>query len=273
MKRAVVIACLFACGSGDKATVEPKPATEPTPVGAGGAVAPGAADPTLEADQNEYVEDIMAFTKTTKEQVRERMKKGSEPLKEEWNAWEKQGPMTPERITNFYKQTSNYIYELGEWHLFVPNKRESDMALVEAMRQKKPKNILDFGGGVGLMAMPLARAGFDVTLADLGGTSLDFAAFRAKRHNVKLKLWKSDLEPAPPDAKYDVIMCLDVLEHLPKDILHDVVDKLVKLKHRGTQVIMSAPFGRTSVHPMHMDNSEDTQQQVHRLQTELPPGA
>src|SRR5215207_11226609 len=105
----------------------------------------------LERDQNEYVEDVMAFTKTTREQVRERMKQGSEPLKQEWLEWEKQGAMTEDRIAKFYKQTANYIYELGEWHLFVPNKRESDMALVVEMQQKKPKNILDFGGGVGLM--------------------------------------------------------------------------------------------------------------------------
>jgi 2-polyprenyl-3-methyl-5-hydroxy-6-metoxy-1,4-benzoquinol methylase len=282
MKHAFVIACLVACGSGDKPSspAEPKlPA--PAVVGTGAAAQPATPatppaapkDPSLAADQEEYVADILEFTKTTHEQVRERMKKGSEPLKEEWNTWEKEGKMTPDRITKFYKQTTNYIYELGEWHLFVPNKRESDLALVELMRTTKPKNILDFGGGVGLMAVPLAKAGFDVTLADVAGTSLEFAQFRAKRHGLPMKFWKADLDAAPPDAKYDVILCLDVLEHLPKEILHDVVDKLVKLKHKGTQVIMSAPFGRTSVHPMHMDNSEDTQQQVHRLQTELPPGA
>ncbi len=224
----------------------------------------------LERDQNEYVEDIMAFTKTTREEVRARMKQGSEPLKQEWLEWENKGPMTEERITQFYKQTANYIYELGEWHLFVPDKRESDMALVVEMKQKAPKNILDFGGGVGLMAFPLARAGFDVTLADLDGTSLDFARFRAERHGDKMKFWKSDVEPMPPDKKYDVILALDVLEHLPKDTLHQIVDKLVKLKHAKTEIIISAPFGRTAVHPMHIDLTDDTKAQVERLKTEVP---
>jgi 2-polyprenyl-3-methyl-5-hydroxy-6-metoxy-1,4-benzoquinol methylase len=231
---------------------------------------PAAGDPDLHRDQEEYVEDVMAFTHTTHDQVRERMKKGSVPLKDEWTAWEKQGPMTDERITAFYKQTTNYIYELAEWHLFVPDKRESDLALIAGMRTTRPKNILDFGGGTGLLAIPLARAGFDVTLADLDSTTLEFALFRAQRHGVKLKVWKSDVEPAPPDKKYDVIMCMDVLEHLPKDILHDVVDKLVKLKHAKTEIIISAPFGRTAVHPMHMDLSDDTKQQIDRLRTALP---
>src|ERR1044071_8153702 len=109
--------------------------------------------------------------------------------------------MTPDRIKAFYKQTTNDIYELAEWHLFVPSKRESDVALFESMRAKQPKNILDFGGGVGLLALPLARAGLDVTLADLDSTTLNFALFRAEKRHIPLKLWKSDVEPAPPDKK------------------------------------------------------------------------
>jgi 2-polyprenyl-3-methyl-5-hydroxy-6-metoxy-1,4-benzoquinol methylase len=267
-----LLACALGCSRGrtTSAAEGGSQRPEPAPAAGSGSAAAPAGDPDLARDQEEYVQDVMAFTKTTHDQVRERMKKGSEPLKDEWNAWEKQGPMTNERIAAFYKQTANYIYELGEWHLFVPNKRESDLALVEDMRKKRPKNILDFGGGVGLMALPLARSGQDVTLADLDGTSLQFAAFRAKRRDIPLKLWRSDVEPAPPDAKYDVILALDVLEHLPKGVLQDVVDKLIKLKHARTEIIMSAPFGRTSVHPMHMDADEETRRQVERLKTELP---
>ena len=250
------------------AATAPTPSASSAPQASSAPPRPG--DPDLQRDQEQYVEDVMAFTHTTHDQVRERMKLGSAPLKDEWNAWEKQGPMTPERMAAFYKQTKNYIYELGEWHLFVPGKRESDVALVEDMRRKRPKNILDFGGGAGLMAMPLARAGFDVTLADLDGTSLEFAVFAAKRRGVKLKIWKSDVEPAPPDAKYDVILALDVLEHLPKDVLRSVVDKLIALKHAKTEIVISAPFGRTAVHPMHLDADEETRRQVQRLQTALP---
>jgi len=227
-------------------------------------------DPTLAAEQGEYVADVMAFTNQTFEQVRARMKLGSTPLKEEWESWEARGEMTDERIKEFYKQTTNYIYELAEWHLFVDDKRQSDLALVQYMREHAPKNILDFGGGAGLTAIPLARAGFDVTLADLEGTSLDFAAFRAKRHAIPLKIWKSDVEPMPPDTTYDVILALDVLEHLPAAELEAVVTKLVSLKTEKTTVIMSAPFGRTSVHPMHLDSDEHTERQVERLRTELP---
>jgi 2-polyprenyl-3-methyl-5-hydroxy-6-metoxy-1,4-benzoquinol methylase len=231
---------------------------------------PAAVDPDLKRDQDEYVGDIMAFTKTTKEQVRERMQKGSVPLKDEWNAWEKEGPMTPERISEFYKQTTNYIYELGEWHLFVPDKRASDLALVEELRKKAPKNVLDFGGGVGLLAVLLARAGIDTTLADLDSTSLTFAAFRKKRHSIPLKIWKSDVEPMPPDKKYDVIVALDVFEHIPKEELKKIIDKLIRLKHDKTEILLNAPFGKTAVHPMHLDADAEVLAEIKRLQTELP---
>jgi 2-polyprenyl-3-methyl-5-hydroxy-6-metoxy-1,4-benzoquinol methylase len=279
----LVLVCIVGCRS-DKVSGPAEPTSAPR---AGGAAAEKSAepaakpahpseapaarpDPDLARDQEDYVADVMAFAHLTHDQVRERMKLGSAPLRDEWNAWEKAGAMTSERTKEFYKQTTNYIYELAEWHLFVPEKRASDLALFDSMRAKQPKNILDFGGGAGLLAVPLARAGLDVTLADLDSTTLNFALFHAERRGAHLKVWKSDVAPAPPDAKYDVIMCMDVLEHLPKDILHDVVDKLVKLKHARTEIIISAPFGRTAVHPMHLDLSDDTKQQIERLRTALP---
>jgi 2-polyprenyl-3-methyl-5-hydroxy-6-metoxy-1,4-benzoquinol methylase len=221
--------------------------------------------------QEEYVADVMAFTHETHDAVRARMHRGSVPLKEEWESWEKQGPMTDERAKEFYKQTHCYMYELGEWHLFVPEKRASDVELVKQVLAMHPKNVLDFGGGVGLNSLMLARAGLDVTLADLDGTSLQFAQTRAQRHGVKLKIWKTDVEPMPPDKKYDVILAMDVLEHLPSKVLEDTVTKLVSLKTPATQIVIEAPFGRNSVFPMHIDADEHTHQQVARLQQELPP--
>jgi 2-polyprenyl-3-methyl-5-hydroxy-6-metoxy-1,4-benzoquinol methylase len=255
MQARILAALLLVGCSRDPAPVAQNttPAEAPKQAAATHAAPANPDDPNLERDQEEYVQDIMAFTKTTHEQVRERMKQGSEPLKKEWLKWEKEGPMTEDRINAFYKQTTNYIYELGEWHLFVPSKRESDLALIANLKAKGAKNVLDFGGGVAMVAIPLARAGIDVTLADLDGTSLDFAKFRADRHGDKIKIWRSDVEPMPPDKKYDAILALDVLEHLTKDTLHAIVDKLVKLKHARTEVVISAPFGRTSVHPMHRD--------------------
>ena len=224
-----------------------------------------------ERDQDDYVDDVVAFTHKSEAQVRGKLAVGMTLMKAEWDHWAQRAPMTPERGKAFYKETWNYIYELGAWHLWSADKRRSDLALVDEIATYKPHNILDFGGGVALNAIPLARAGFDVTLADLDSTTLRFGVFHATRRGVSLKIWKSDVEPAPPDKTYDVILVMDVLEHLPADELTAVVDKLVKLKTPSTKIILHAPFGKTDDHPMHIDENEHTKHQVHRLETELPP--
>jgi len=227
-------------------------------------------DAKLAPDQEAYVADAMAFTGAAREKVLEGLMHGRERIAAEWLSWEKNGRMTDDRVKAFYKQTTNYIYDLGQWHLWDHDKRASDARLVEDLKTLGAKSILDFGGGVGFNALMLAGAGFDVTLADLDSASLEFAQFRAKRRALKMRIWKTDLEPMPPLAKYDVILALDVLEHLPKEVLEDSVTKLVRLKHAHTRVILSAPFGRTSTHPMHLDATEHTKQQVQRLLNALP---
>ena len=222
-------------------------------------------------ERDEFIADVAAFTGDTREAILERMGQGAAPLAAEWTAWEAAGPMTDDRIRAFYKETRSYIYELGAWHLDDPLKRQSDEWLVADLVKRQPKNVLDFGGGTGHLALPLARAGLDVTLADLDSTSLAFAVSRAKRHDIRLKVWKTDVEENAPDAKYDIILALDVLEHLPADELTRAVDRLVKLKHARTLVVLSAPFGRTATHPMHLDADAHTKQQVTRLQGEYAP--
>ena len=229
----------------------------------------GPPSPALEKARTEYIEDAVAFTKLSTDVVVANIH--GTPMKDEWNAWEKAAPMTDARIKEFYKQTKSYIYDLAGWHLYDTKKFDSDMELVNTIKKAGTiKNVLDFGGGVGFNAFPIAAAGFDVTLADLKSVTLDFAKFRAKKRGIKVKYWETDVEPMPPDKKYDLILCLDVLEHLPQKDLVETVDKLVKLKHAGTQVMIHAPFGKTATHPMHLDSSAETERQLKRLHEELP---
>jgi 2-polyprenyl-3-methyl-5-hydroxy-6-metoxy-1,4-benzoquinol methylase len=232
-------------------------------------VVSGDGDPALAKDREDFIVDTMAFLDETRDQVENQIRNNT-GMKEEWEAWEGSGKMTDDRIKQFYKQTRNYIFDLGGWHLWDLEKRKSDLAMVDELKKAGVKNVLDFGGGVGFNAILLARGGLDVTLADLDSVTLNFAKYRAEKNGVKLKLWKSDVEAMPPDKKYDAILCLDVLEHLPAAELHSTVDKLVALKHDKTQIIIHAPFGRTAQHPMHLDATQETMHQVGRLQKELP---
>src|SRR5260221_3708275 len=139
--------------------------------------------PELVKDREAFLADAMAFLKMSREEVLDRTTVHNTGMKDEWAQWEAKGPMTDARIKEFYKQTRNYIFDLGGWHLWDPNKYASDVQLVEDARRANIKNILDFGGGVGFNSLLFAKAGFDVTLADLDSVTLKFAMFRAEcRH-------------------------------------------------------------------------------------------
>src|SRR5438874_96394 len=99
------LALLFVVGCRSDRVASRRDETNPPAAAAVAATqpAPPAArpDPDLARDQEDYISDVMAFAHLTHDQVRARMKLGSTPLKDEWNGWEKQGAMTPERITAF----------------------------------------------------------------------------------------------------------------------------------------------------------------------------
>lgn len=227
--------------------------------------------PTAREAQDEYVADAAAFTNNTADDVRALLDKGAAALTDEWAIWEHRGAMTPARIKEFYKHTSSPIFELGAWHLWRAEQRAADRALVDDLRARdKSKTVLDVGDGTGLTAIALARAGLDVTLADLDSNALRFGVFRAERHAVPLRSWRLDFDPAPPAPTYDVIVVRDLLEQFPRDELDAMIDKLIQRKHAATEVIISAPAGAPPPHLLRLDGDDHVKQLIRRLQTELP---
>jgi 2-polyprenyl-3-methyl-5-hydroxy-6-metoxy-1,4-benzoquinol methylase len=195
------------------------------------------------------------------------MRKAGAVVTDEWQLWEHRGPMTPAKYKQLYRQSQAYVFELGDWHLWNADKRKSDLALVDQLRDAHPQHVLVFGSGAPLLAIPLARAGLDVTIGDVDSNMLRFGAFRAERRGVHVKSWRAGVDPAPPEPSYDAIIVLDMLEHLPREELAGIVDQLIALKTPKTQIIAEAPGGKTWLHAALDDASR---QQLQRLQTELP---
>ncbi len=218
----------------------------------------------LHKDETECVNNLSEFTKQSKEATVGKILIGQQLMKDEWNA---KNPKKYSEIKEFYKETENQMYDLTHWHF--SSRRVHDLDIVNQMKVTKPKNILDFGAGSGSPAIMLAREGFDVTIADLKSKTLDFAEYRFKTNKVPYKVWHTDLEDMPPDEKYDVILCFDVLEHLPKHIMKEYVNKLVKLKHKNTKIIANVTFGKTDSHPMHFNVDGETNDILKKLMDEF----
>ena len=78
------------------------------------------------------------------------------------------------------------------------------------------KEILDFGGGTGLLALPLAKQAKSVTLVDISEKMLEQARLKAVDQEIRnLQLLEQDLLANPLEQQFDLIVVSRVLHHMP----------------------------------------------------------
>ncbi|CAM1661242.1 MULTISPECIES: class I SAM-dependent methyltransferase [Streptococcus] len=78
------------------------------------------------------------------------------------------------------------------------------------------KEILDFGGGTGLLALPLAKQAKSVTLVDISEKMLEQARLKAERQDIKnIQFLEQDLLKNPLEQQFDLIVVCRVLHHMP----------------------------------------------------------
>ncbi|MEI7494182.1 MAG: bifunctional 2-polyprenyl-6-hydroxyphenol methylase/3-demethylubiquinol 3-O-methyltransferase UbiG [Alphaproteobacteria bacterium] len=79
------------------------------------------------------------------------------------------------------------------------------------------KKILDVGCGGGILTESLCKAGAFVTGIDMTSRSLDVAKERANREQLNINYFLEDVElfAKKYKAAFDIVTCLEVLEHVP----------------------------------------------------------
>ncbi len=93
--------------------------------------------------------------------------------------------------------------------------------------------ILDIGCGGGILTEPLARLGAKVIGVDENENAIKVAINHAKTNKLNIQYKKISFEKISFNEKFDVILCMEALEHLNNvDMLISKVKKL--LKPRGS---------------------------------------
>ncbi|VTB60104.1 methyltransferase small domain superfamily [Streptococcus pneumoniae] len=78
------------------------------------------------------------------------------------------------------------------------------------------KEILDFGGGTGLLALPLAKQAKSVTLVDISEKMLEQARLKAEQQAIKnIQFLEQDLPKNPLEKEFDCLAVSRVLHHMP----------------------------------------------------------
>jgi len=111
--------------------------------------------------------------------------------------------------------------------------------ILEKCGPLKNKKILDIGCGGGILTESLARTGADVTGIDMGQAPLSVA--KLHQHESKLeidyRLISAEQLAQQEPAQYDVITCLEMLEHVPDP--SSIVKACFDLLKPGGKVIFS----------------------------------
>jgi len=128
------------------------------------------------------------------------------------------GAFDPQAAGEFYEATvgTAHLLELAAWHLGSASYIADTLRLQARFARGQ---VLDFGGGIGshalaAAALPEVEA---VWFVDLNPHNRAFVQQRAEQLGLgeRLRCFRDLNDPALP-ARFDTIVCLDVLEHLPE---------------------------------------------------------
>ena len=116
------------------------------------------------------------------------------------------------------------------------------------------KEILDFGGGTGLLSLPLAKQAKSVTLVDISEKMLEQARLKAERQEIKnIQFLEQDLLKKTLEQEFDLIVVCRVLHHMPD------VDAALSLFHQHLKEdgqLLLADFTKTEANHHGFDLAE-----------------
>ena len=118
--------------------------------------------------------------------------------------------------------------------------------ILEALNKKNLNNtkVLDIGCGGGLISEELSKIGATVTGIDFINENINVAKMHAKKNNLKINYFVKDFEKEKITSKYDVIIVLEVLEHLSK---WEEFIKKIKLSLKKNGVLILSTINRNLI--------------------------
>jgi 2-polyprenyl-3-methyl-5-hydroxy-6-metoxy-1,4-benzoquinol methylase len=152
-------------------------------------------------------------------------------------------------IEGFY-QSATMIYDLMGWHSLQADTAPLAYVLgLEIARDRQVKTCLDFGSGVGSGALLFATAGVHITLADISTTLLDFCRWRFAQRGLSADFLELSTK-ALPTASYDMILALDVFEHLVDPV--GVIEQVWRALRPGGLFFGRIQVEDAGTHPQHI---------------------
>ena len=121
---------------------------------------------------------------------------------------------TGEYVEQFHPEDASNPFR----HIYEQKRVEVVAAARSILGNTAAARVLDLGGGMGRIAVPLATT-YDVTLCDLSESMLELARQAAAKAGVASRFKTQMVDASKPlpyeSGSFDLIVCLDLLVHLP----------------------------------------------------------
>ncbi len=153
--------------------------------------------------------------------------------------WHLQPYVWHDSLADFYHQTDAFLFETLIWNRN-PVKNQMRQWIGEFLLRDTPgpARVLTFGDGLGIDSHYLAQAGHAVDSFEVSEKCIRFAETFGKRMGTSITVIEHQGRIVP--NSYDVVVCLDVLEHVPDP--KGMVQQLAGYLKPGGRLIVHAPF-------------------------------
>ena len=176
------------------------------------------------------------------------VRRGVARLSEEWN---KLKSYDKDTVTNWYKETDFYIFDLLPWNAcsMFTDKMELIYKVLEGY---KVQSLLDYGGGLGISTFLLKERFPDmfITYSDFQtGNQFKFCEFLMKKLSIT-GIHTMDVDLALNNISHkDAVLAMDCFEHIP-----DLGTTLKKLLRGTNLLIHDSTFHRNEAQPQHVND-------------------
>ena len=165
----------------------------------------------------EYYQDLREYLGVTDRDIEARGNNVS--FRAAWKkAWDAKPRKTPEAIRSVYNETDAYLFR-DVWYNYRAQQRQHAYT-AQAIRRYCAQHadevvrLVDYGCATARLEKPLLDIeNLRITLADVPSPTLEFARWRYRNEEQVDFIEIEDQECL--DQVYDIVVCCDVLEHLP----------------------------------------------------------
>jgi 2-polyprenyl-3-methyl-5-hydroxy-6-metoxy-1,4-benzoquinol methylase len=159
------------------------------------------------------VAELAEYFKLPKDEVYKRCVNWEDYSVEEWQAKDRS---TAEGLLDFYQTQTSWVFDTMWYHAqqYYNEKAPETVEIALGLPKMTPGHHLDFGAGPGSSSLFYRELGWQVSLADISTTMLDFAKWRFQKHNVPATFYDTSKDSLPANT-YNLITAFDVMVHVP----------------------------------------------------------